>query len=416
MSIQRAKLSTKNANSFALKGSGTTFFRKVNKNTFFSPSALRIQSRKTETGTAGYEDGLIQRDGPTNGSSSSSPPANTPSQSRNSATNNNTSFNPIADLVRSQLTDAKLRGHLNSLGQALQELAVENTTDADRAGDRLIALGVSRAFTNTANAILQDRDLRNIRRAVRRISRTNPEVILAGAIASVLALSAAGVGIPLRGSPEADLGHGASVGGAFDLGTLTEPEFRRIQLAAGIARTYFAARVTQQVRRVEGEEGEEDRNVGEATGELRIGSRTTGLTGRLQMDTEGRLMLEGQLSIDPFEPSAASRRRRDPRRYTLQFTTGVRYQREPGEEGEVTIRPGLRGDFRIDANQRLRLGAAAVISTQSGLEGLNGSVEYSNRRLFIRVDGNVSGIPDERSIAPGRDMRLQGTFGVRFDL
>lgn len=346
---------------------------------------------------------LIQRDPPVEAVPNTVSPEPEPGPQGNS------SPNPIADLLRSQLSDSSLRGHLQALGKQLQNLAIEDTAEGDQPAERLVGLSVSRAFSNTAADILQDGDLQHLRQEIERISEDNPGVVLAGALAVIAAMSAAGIGIPLATEQDIETDEGLTVGGAIDLGTLTALQFNKIRMAVGFAQTYFASQVSLEIRQVQ-EEDEAARNVGQADGTIRIGSQTTALTGRLRMDTEGNLLLEAQLSIDPFNVRGSSS---GSQRHRLQLTTGVRYQRQDGENA-LTIRPGLQGEFRLDANQRLRIGAEAIISPETGLEGLSGSVEYQNRRLFIRFQGNRSGIPDAESIAPGSDLSFQGQVGIDF--
>lgn len=367
-------------------------------NAFFQPIAI---TEPTSPEVIQREPEIIQRD-PHITPRPSATPANQVTESQPSS-----SFTPIADLVQSQLSDSSLRGHLQALGKQLQNLAIEDTAEGDQPAERLVGLIVSRVFSNTATDILQDGDLQHLRQEIERISEDNPGVVLAGALAVIAAMSAAGIGIPLATEQDIETDEGLTVGGAIDLGTLTALQFNKIRMAVGFAQTYFASQVSLEIRQVR-EEDEAARNVGQAAGTIRIGSQSTALTGQLRMDTDGNLLLEAQLSIDPFNVQGSSP---GSQRHRLQMTTGVRYQRQDGENA-LTIRPGLQGEFRLDANQRLRIGAEAIISPETGLEGLSGSVEYQNRRLFIRFQGNRSGIPDAESIAPGSDLSVQGQIGI----
>jgi len=348
----------------------------------------------------------IQRDPP---NASPAEPSGTQPEPREEE--GSSSFNPIADLVRSQLSDSTLRGHLQSLGQQLQELALEDTAEGAPAGERAAALGVSRAFSETAAAILQDSNLQHLRQEIERISEDDPGAILAAALAGLLIATAAGADIPLATEQEVEPGAGVTISGAIDLGTLSTPQFNRIRLAAEYAHEYFSSQVSAEVRQ-EREEGEEPRTVGQAEGRIRIGRQSSGLTGRLRMDTEGNLLLEGTLAFDPFA-LGSGRTEGEEQPYSLQLVTGVRYERQEGEEA-VTIRPGLRGEFQLGPDQRLRLGSSAIISPETGFEGLSGSLEYQRGRLFLRFEGDLSGIPENRSLNPQLDLRVQGLIGVEF--
>lgn len=407
------KSRTRKSNSGAASSCRASFFKNGNNEEFLTVSQPKstpsLQAKYNKISSLGHQ--RIQRDPPQGASQPAASPDSTSSGAGRSR------FNPIADLLRSQLSDASLRRHLRSLGTALQGLAVDGTTgERSRSRtDRLVALQVARTFSSSASQILQDRALRQIRTAVLRISENNPEVILAGALAALIAAGNLGLEIPISASPEIEPGHGVSVGGDIDLGTVQEPQFRRIRIAAGVAQRYFEARVSSEVIRQEGEdEGAEPETVARAQGQLRIGSQSSNLSGQVQFDSQGRLMLQGSFAVDPLEGSAIGRRRSGPRRFSLQFSTALRYQRDEAGEEVFTIRPGMRGDFRIDAHQRLRIGASAIIRPGQGFDGLSGSVEFQHRRIRLRIEGNLEGIPDRQSIAPGRDMRIQGTIGVAF--
>ena len=354
---------------------------------------------------------LVQRD-PEETAPASEPtaPAPTPSPALGAPTST-PDFNPIAKLVRSQLSDSALRGHLKTLGSTLHSLAIADTAEGTEPGERLTALSISRVFSDSAAAILRDPALTHLRSEIIRISEDNPEAILAAGLATIALLQLAGVGIPLSISPDIPLGHGVTLSGAIDMGTTTEAQFRRIQSAVRLTRDYFGASVSAEIRSVpESDAGEAGHLVGEATGEIRIGTERTYLSGRMIMSTEGRVLLEGAVATELFAPFSTA----EGRSRSFQLSTALRYERPPGEEGALTLRPGLSADFRFDGSQRLRIGASAIISPTTGLEGFEGSLEYTNGRYFLRFDGNMDGIPAARSMAPDSELRIQGFFGITF--
>lgn len=110
---------------------------------------------------------------------------------------------PLADLVagllRDQLSDSSMRGHMSNLGTALQGLAMETTIeggDQPAAGaERLAALGIPRAFEITSAAILRDPAFARLRQRIIEIVGSSDEIALVAALAAGLAAVLADVSL-----------------------------------------------------------------------------------------------------------------------------------------------------------------------------------------------------------------------------
>ena len=327
---------------------------------------------------------MIQRDG--NGESGSSSGSDTPLADL------------IAGLLRDQLSDSSMQGHLRSLGSALQGLALETTTPgegerAEPSTERLAALGIPRAFEITSGAILRDPSFRSFRDRLVEIVGSSDEMALISALAAGLALVLAD--IPLRGSPSHDFGHGISVGGSFDLGSIQELQFNNAQLYFQYARDHFRTRVTGALSR----DAETEEFSGSGTGEVRIGSDVSHLLGRVTINSDGEVVLLGRLSAGTTFGGSDR----------LVFTTDLSHA---FASGGTIIRPGLSGRFSFGADQSLRLGSELVVSSESGLTGLTGFIEYRHDLLQLRIEGSMTGLGEETGLLPGGDMRVQGTLTI----
>lgn len=304
---------------------------------------------------------------------------------------------PLADLisglVRDQLSNSEMRGHLSSLGTALQGLAVENTADESdqpqQSAERLAALGISRAFEITSAAILRDPEFATLRQRIVEIIGSSDEVALIAALAAGLAAVLADVSV--KGSPSRDLGAGFSVGGSFDFGSIQSLQFNNLQLYAQYANDYFRTRITGTVSR----DAETEEFSGTGTGEVRIGSDLSHLMGRVTINSDGEVVLAGRLS-GGYSFGGSDR---------LVFTTDLTHT---FDTGETIIQPGVSGRFSLGRDQSLSLGTSLSVSTDEGLTGLTGFIEYRHDFLQLRIEGSLTGIPEERSMVPGSDMRIQG--------
>lgn len=311
------------------------------------------------------------------------------------------SSHPMADLVagilRDQLSNSGMRGHLSSLGTALQGLAVESSTaEGDQPGagvERLAALGISGAFESTSGAILRDPAFAALRQRIIEIVGSSDEAALIAVLAAGLAAVLADVRV--KGSPSHDIGAGFSVGGSFDLGTIQSLQFNNLQLYAQYAGEYFRTRITGSVSR----DAETEEFTGSGTGEVRLGSDISHLMGRITINSDGEVVLMGRFS-GGVGFGGSDR---------LVFTTDLTHT---FATGETIIEPGISGRFSLGDDQSIRLGTALSISTDSGLTGVTGFVEYNADFLRLRIEGRMTGIAEERGLLPGGDMRVQGMLIV----
>ena len=311
------------------------------------------------------------------------------------------SSTPLADLlsglVRDQLSNSSMRGHLSSLGTALQGLAVESTTEGgdqpSASAERLSALGISRAFEITSGAILQDPAFARLRQRIIEIIGSSDEVALIAALAGGLAAVLADVS--LSGSPSQDLGAGFSVGGSFDFGSIQSLQFNNLQLYAQYASEQFRTRLTGTVSR----DAETEEFSGTGSGEVRVGTDVSHLLGRVTINSDGEVVLFGRLSSG--QQFGGSDR--------LVFTTDLTHS---FATGETIVSPGLSGRFSFGSDQSLRIGSSLAVSSESGVTGLTGFVEYRQQFLQLRIEGSMTGLGEETGIAPGGDMRVQGTVTI----
>ncbi len=311
------------------------------------------------------------------------------------------SSTPLADLiagiVRDQLSNSSMQGHLSSLGTALQGLAVESTTGGGDqpalTSERLAALGISRAFETTSGEILRDPGFAALRQRIIDIIGGSDEAAFIAALAAGLAAVLADV--PLRGSPSQDLGAGFSVGGSFDLGSIQSLQFNNLQLYAQYASEYFRTRISGSLSR----DSETEEFSGTGTGEVRIGNDISHLLGRMTINSEGEVVILGRFSGGiPFGGSDR-----------LVLTTDLTHS---FASGETIIQPGVSGRFSLGSDQAFRIGSSLSISTDSGLTGVTGFVEYDARFLRLRIEGSMTGLAEERGMMPGGDTRIQGMLTI----
>jgi hypothetical protein len=327
---------------------------------------------------------MIQKDGPAE-----------------SAESSEGSSTPLADLVagllRDQLSNSSMRGHLSSLGDALQGLALDTTTEGGdqpaASAERLAALGIPRAFEITSAAILRDPAFARLRQRIIEIVGSSDEVALVAALAAGLAAVLADV--PLSGSPSTELGAGFSTGGSFDLGSIQSLQFNNASLYLQYANEHFRTRLTGSLSR----DAETEEFSGTGTGEVRVGSDTSHLMGRVTINSDGEVVLAGRLSSG-FTFGGSDR---------LIFTTDLTHS---FASGETIVTPGLSGRFSLGHDQSIRIGSSLAVSSDSGLTGVTGFLEYRREHLILRVEGSMTGLPEATGIMPGGDMRLQGTLTV----
>lgn len=306
----------------------------------------------------------------------------------------------ISDIIRDQLlSNAGLRTHLSTLGGTLQELALSSSTGPGdqpaTSAERFSALGITRAFETAATAILNDPALSQLRERIADVVGDNPGVALAAVLSGALVAYLADIDI--SGSPTVDLGQGFSIGGSFAFGTVQAPVFENLQLYAQYANEQFRTRITGRVARDE----ESEQLVGTGTGQIRLGNDLSSLTATLRIDSEGQISVVGRLSTG-HEFGEGNR---------LVFTTDVSHS-FPGDE--TIFSPGVSGRIRLGASQHLRIGASMDVSTDEGLTGFTGYLEYQQDSIRLRIEGNMSGLPEDTGIQPGGNMLIQGTLTIPF--
>jgi hypothetical protein len=303
----------------------------------------------------------------------------------------------VAGILRDQLSNSGMRGHLSSLGTALQGLAVDSTTEEGNqpgaGAERLAALGITGAFETTSGAILRDPAFAALRQRLIDIVGGSDEAALIAVLAAGLAAVLADIRV--KGSPSQDIGAGFSVGGSFDLGTIQSLQFNNLQLYAQYANNYFRTRLTGSVSR----DAETEEFTGSGTGEVRIGSDISHLLGRVTINSDGEVVLVGRFS-GGYQFGGSDR---------LVLTTDLTHT---FATGETIIQPGLSGRFSLGSDQSIRIGTSLSISTDSGLTGVTGFVEYGTDFLRFRIEGSMTGIAEDRGLAPGGDMRVQGLLTV----
>lgn len=313
----------------------------------------------------------------------------------------------IADLLEDQLSDSTLRGHLSSLGDALESLAEEDTRTIEEgpadAGRRLAATQVSEAFVITSRAILADPALRNLREQIVSRVRENPELALAAALAGILVAALADIDISHEISE--DVGQGFTIGGAFDFGSVQSIEFNRLQFFSQWANDYFRTRITNTLSTDE----ETDELTYTGQGDFRIGSELSNIAGMISINSDGEVVIRGSLT-GGYEFGGGNR---------FVFSAGLQHS---FAEGETIFTPGVSGRIDIGSDHYLRIGANAELTAGSGLTGLTGFLQLENDYLMFRIDGSLTGLSPETSIMPPivpevggeplSDMRIQGTLVI----
>lgn len=350
--------------------------------------------------------GMIQRDGESatpEGQGESAEAETTEGSSGGGGPDPVTGF--IAGLLEDQLSNSTLRGHLRSLGDTLEELAEQDTRGPGDAGRRLPAILVSEAFRTTADAILADPGLQNLRQQIVGRVRENPGLALAAALGGLLVAALADVDVSHEDSW--DVGEGFTLGGAFDFGSVQSLEFNRLQLYSRFASTYFRTQITNTLTR----DAETDEYTYTGRGDFRVGTDTGNIFGSISINSEGEIVMAGRLTSG-FEFGGDNQ---------LLFTADLRHT---FAEDETIFSPGVSGRFDLGSDQHLRLGASAELTAGTGLTGLTGFLQLENDYLYLRIDGSMSGLAPEQSMMPpiitgpgeepARDMRIQGTLVVPF--
>lgn len=308
----------------------------------------------------------------------------------------------IAGLIRDQISNSALRGHLRSLGSLLQELAVESTaaqsTGEVTSPDRLRSLAVEQAFSQTASDIIANPELALLRQEiVRAVGDSPPEFALALALSAITIAALADIDASY--SSRADLGAGFDLGYSFDFGTLQDLQFRSLGLNVGFAYENFRTRIGGSVQQ-EGE-GEEEHVTGTGTGEVRIGDQQASLEATVRINTDGELLLSGRLqTLFGFGGGDSIRLSAD---LSHDFSSD-----------ETRLSAGATGQFDLGHDFLFNLGAALNYSTEDQDLGITGFIELQQDIWRLRIEANADRIPEGRSIIPGADLQVQGMFGVTY--
>ena len=302
----------------------------------------------------------------------------------------------VGGIIRDQMSDSNMRGHLQSLAEALQGLAIENSAESAEqpggAAERMAGLGIPNAFRHTAGEILESSAFGQLRSQL--ISRIGSSDELALATLLSAGLAAYFADVDLSGDHSFDLGSGFGLEVEGDLGSTQDIQLGHIRAYATYARDHFSTQLGGGVSR--SDEGE---IIGEGRGEFRLGNDTSNLTGRIMIDSSGQLQVSGRLASG-FTFGGSDR---------LIFTTDVSHV-FGGESDATTIETGVTGRFSLGPDQSLNLGGSMTFTTDSGLSGASGFLEYQQDSLRLRIEANMTGIPEAEGIMPGGNMQVQGVL------
>ncbi len=324
----------------------------------------------------------------------------------------------LAGIIRDQIDNSSLRGYLGTLGSTLQELAVGSTgrqSDQQQTSegqseqpnsvlqdqrqtspDRLTALAVEQAFSATARQIVDDPGLQQLRQQiVRAVADSPPE--FAVALVLTAATIAALADIDASYSSSADLGAGFDLGYSFDFGSIQDLQFRSLGLNLGFAYENFRTRVGGTVS----QDAETDQVVGTGTGQVRYGNDLTNIEASVRIDSEGELVVSGQFNTGADFGNGNR----------LLFTTDLSHN---FLTEETEFRAGASARFAFDSDFAFRLGANLGITSEESHPDFTGFIELQQDIWRLRIETNLSGIPEGESIIPGVDMQVQGLLGVDF--
>lgn len=338
------------------------------------------------------------------------------------------SSNLIGKAIADQLADKKFKKHIDSLLKALQKKALESTdtTRPENAGEqlnsslRLTALNMQLVFEDTARNIIADPDLKEFRKKLGKHFKRNAISSLAVALAYVL-LS------PKIPDFKQKLGAGFSVGGSADFGSIGDLKLEKGTVYIQFASKFLSIKAKGNAKR-DSESGDlvagaktelkvgsktasgttaievnsQGAIAGSAKGEFKIGGRTSAIQSAFAIDPEGKLVLSGKLSQDLLGQKGKQ----------LTLTSGIKF---PVGGSELLLDSGVSGKFKLQGKRALRIGSDVQVSTETGLKKLEGFVEYQhNGRMRLRLEGNLNNIVNNRSIAPGQEVKFQATLGLTF--
>ena len=378
-----------------------------------APVSPKIQKEGSRaTATSEQEEQPVTSSGPV----STSPQAE--QQTTSSGGGNHELSRFLAGIIRDQIDNSSLRGYLGTLGSTLQELAVGSTgrqSDQQQTSegqseqpnsvlqdqrqtspDRLTALAVEQAFSATARQIVDDPGLQQLRQQiVRAVADSPPE--FAVALVLTAATIAALADIDASYSSSADLGAGFDLGYSFDFGSIQDLQFRSLGLNLGFAYENFRTRVGGTVS----QDAETDQVVGTGTGQVRYGNDLTNIEASVRIDSEGELVVSGQFNTGADFGNGNR----------LLFTTDLSHN---FLTEETEFRAGASARFAFDSDFAFRLGANLGITSEESHPDFTGFIELQQDIWRLRIETNLSGIPEGESIIPGVDMQVQGLLGVDF--
>jgi hypothetical protein len=287
----------------------------------------------------------------------------------------------VADQLKAQLANDKLKAHFKKLGETLFKLYLESEKTASQtphpAQDMLDALRLEqagRAFEDAAQKILDDPEFKGMRTEIITHVRDNPALALAAAIAGLGAAYLANV--PLKADASTKLGKsGVSIGGGGDLGKVQSPEFKSASVYAKFAQKYFESKVSGQVDRKAGEGGKPDDYTGTAALDMKVGDKLLGLTGRFVLDSKGKMTFDGGVG-STFSLGGAR---------TMRLTADVA---QDFAKDLTTLKPGLNLTIPMREKQQFEfnLGGSYVVQQQKG--GITGNLTYKNGAWFIKMTGS----------------------------
>ena len=378
-----------------------------------APVSPKIQKQESRaTATSEQEEQPVTSSDPV----STSPQAE--QQTTSSGGGNHELSRFLAGIIRDQIDNSSLRGYLGTLGSTLQELAVGSTgrqSDQQQTSegqseqpnsvlqdqrqtspDRLTALAVEQAFSVTARQIVDDPGLQQLRQQiVRAVADSPPE--FAVALVLTAATIAALADIDASYSSSADLGAGFDLGYSFDFGSIQDLQFRSLGLNLGFAYENFRTRVGGTVS----QDAETDQVVGTGTGQVRYGNDLTNIEASVRIDSEGELVVSGQFNTGADFGNGNR----------LLFTTDLSHN---FLTEETEFRAGASARFAFDSDFAFRLGANLGITSEESHPDFTGFIELQQDIWRLRIETNLSGIPEGESIIPGVDMQVQGLLGVDF--
>ena len=378
-----------------------------------APVSPKIQKQESRaTATSEQEEQPVTSSDPV----STSPQAE--QQTTSSGGGNHELSRFLAGIIRDQIDNSSLRGYLGTLGSTLQELAVGSTgrqSDQQQTSegqseqpnsvlqdqrqtspDRLTALAVEQAFSATARQIVDDPGLQQLRQQiVRAVADSPPE--FAVALVLTAATIAALADIDASYSSSADLGAGFDLGYSFDFGSIQDLQFRSLGLNLGFAYENFRTRVGGTVS----QDAETDQVVGTGTGQVRYGNDLTNIEASVRIDSEGELVVSGQFNTGADFGNGNR----------LLFTTDLSHN---FLTEETEFRAGASARFAFDSDFAFRLGANLGITSEESHPDFTGFIELQQDIWRLRIETNLSGIPEGESIIPGVDMQVQGLLGVDF--